>query len=291
LNILTIRGLILICDQVGGKHAEKAMRLLREVMPAAADEHARPGNQNARKKAEAENAGDNVARVSHGSNSPNEILRRLKRDHKELAAKVVSGEMSAHAAGIEAGFVKPVVSHRPTVQGFLSAALAHLSPEQRLELKESLHKSLLKDICDAARPSKSGNFCRQLLAELLRRRKEIHDKNAKGRWLPENVSKIELTVILDWVQHELETFNGAPELVAAMDNLPNNVQPGLGSSLPDHCLHILDGIRQRQAEYQAQVQRTRWNLRDVAAMQAEKWIAWAVTELEKVEALVRPNVA
>jgi hypothetical protein len=62
---------------------------------------------------------------------------------------------------------------------------------------------------DGERPSKSGEyFCRQLLLELLRRRKEIHDKNAKGRWLPENVSKIELTMILDWVQHELETFNG-----------------------------------------------------------------------------------
>jgi hypothetical protein len=96
-----VAGLILICDQVGGKHAEKAKRLLREVIPAAADEHARPGNQNARKKAEAENAGDNVARVSHGSNSPNEILRRLKRDHKELAAKVVSRNVQKYDSGPE----------------------------------------------------------------------------------------------------------------------------------------------------------------------------------------------
>jgi hypothetical protein len=141
------------------------------------------------------------------------IRARLERDGKTaLLDQIERGEISAHAAAVKAGIRHRMISLRPTVQGFLSAALAHLSPEQRLELKESLHKSPLKDICDGARPSKSGDlpndFCRELLLELLRRRKEIHDKNAKGRWLPENVSKLELTMILDWVQQELETFNG-----------------------------------------------------------------------------------
>lgn len=35
------------------------------------------------------------------------VLRRLKRDHPELAEKVVAGQMSANAAAIEAGFRKP----------------------------------------------------------------------------------------------------------------------------------------------------------------------------------------
>jgi hypothetical protein len=70
----------------------------------------------------------------------------------------------------------------------------------------------MKTACENERPLRSGgepprDFCRRLLAELLRRRKEIKDKNSKGRWLPENVSLIELTVMLDWVQGELETFN------------------------------------------------------------------------------------
>jgi hypothetical protein len=38
-----------------------------------------------------------------GGTSSTYLLRRLKRDHVELAAKVVSGELSANAAAIEAG--------------------------------------------------------------------------------------------------------------------------------------------------------------------------------------------
>ena len=36
-------------------------------------------------------------------------LRRLKRDHPELAERVVRGEMSWNAAAVEAGFCKRVI--------------------------------------------------------------------------------------------------------------------------------------------------------------------------------------
>jgi hypothetical protein len=51
---------------------------------------------------------------------------------------------------------------------------------------------------------KTENEFSNLLDELRRRRKEIHDKNAKGRWLPDNVGKLEYRQILDWIESELE---------------------------------------------------------------------------------------
>jgi len=76
----------------------------------------------------------------------------------------------------------------------------------------TLVERLLHEWLSASRFHKltPNDFCGELLLELLRRRKEIHEKNAKGRWLPENVSTFELTMILDWVQQELQTFNGRP---------------------------------------------------------------------------------
>lgn len=44
---------------------------------------------------------------SLGGTDPTYTLRRLKRDHPELAEKVVAGKLSAHAAAIEAGFRQP----------------------------------------------------------------------------------------------------------------------------------------------------------------------------------------
>jgi hypothetical protein len=47
---------------------------------------------------------DNVN--SKGGNNPVYALKRLKRDRPDLADKVVRGELSAHAAAIQAGFRK-----------------------------------------------------------------------------------------------------------------------------------------------------------------------------------------
>jgi hypothetical protein len=102
-------------------------------MPAA-DTREQAGAKGGRGK----KAVDNINSFPKGGTSEAYLLRRLKRDHPELAAKVVAGEWSAHRAAVEAGIVKLVVSHRPTVQGFLRAAQAHLSPEEQLELEERM---------------------------------------------------------------------------------------------------------------------------------------------------------
>jgi hypothetical protein len=123
-----VAGLILICDQVGGEDGEKAKRLLREAIPAE-----KPHGGKREKATQVDNVN-----LPKGGNSEAYLLRRLKRDYPDLAAKVVAGEMSARAAGIQAGFVKPVISLRPTVPGFLKAARAYLTLDERVELKESL---------------------------------------------------------------------------------------------------------------------------------------------------------
>jgi len=55
--------------------------------------------------------GDNVTlpREDRGNN-PIYALRRLKRDRPDLAEKVVTGEVSANAAAIEAGFRKKTIA-------------------------------------------------------------------------------------------------------------------------------------------------------------------------------------
>jgi hypothetical protein len=55
--------------------------------------------------------GDNV--TSSRGNNPTYTLRRLKRDRPDLAEKVISGDLSANAAAIEAGFRKKPIKKCP----------------------------------------------------------------------------------------------------------------------------------------------------------------------------------
>jgi hypothetical protein len=134
-----IPALLRMCEG-DGEYAVKARTLIKTLTPAAGPEEggAPVGNKNAAKGKPKDNVHNvHVDSRPHGNNETY-LLRRLKRDRPDLAAKVVAGEMSAHAAGKAAGFVKATIQIQPTVPGFLKAAQAHLSPEQRLELKEAL---------------------------------------------------------------------------------------------------------------------------------------------------------
>lgn len=58
--------------------------------------------------------GANGTGLSRGSNQADTIVRRLKRDHPEIAEALARGEFaSARAAGIAAGFIKPKISRCP----------------------------------------------------------------------------------------------------------------------------------------------------------------------------------
>lgn len=62
-------------------------------------------------------------------------LRRLRKNRPDLLKRVEAGELSAHSAMIEAGFLKSTLTIQPTVQGFARAINAKLSTEQRSELR------------------------------------------------------------------------------------------------------------------------------------------------------------
>ena len=64
------------------------------------------------------------------------IKARLKRDDKtDLLAQVNAGNLSAHAAAIEAGWRKRMIQCEPTIEGFIKAITRHLSESEREELK------------------------------------------------------------------------------------------------------------------------------------------------------------
>jgi len=77
---------------------EECTRLLNEIEPALGEHGDGPGRGNKR--------GSNTTSFISDRGS-NYNIRRLKRDHPELAQAVINGELSANAAAIQAGFRKP----------------------------------------------------------------------------------------------------------------------------------------------------------------------------------------
>lgn len=86
---------------------EEALQAIDRIIPAAAEpgrELEAPRDDKGRYLSN----GDNVTSgEEERGNSPTYALRRLKRDRPDLAERVMSGELSANAAAIEAGFRKP----------------------------------------------------------------------------------------------------------------------------------------------------------------------------------------
>jgi len=66
----------------------------------------------------------------------NYALKRLKRDHPELAEKVIAGDLSANAAAIEAGF-----RHKPTPYQQIVRLLPKLTADERQQLKDELGRA------------------------------------------------------------------------------------------------------------------------------------------------------
>jgi hypothetical protein len=62
------------------------------------------------------------------------LTRRLKRDHPELAAKVEAGELTAHAAAIQAGIKVPVIQIPKDPERAAGALVKHFKVEQVREI-------------------------------------------------------------------------------------------------------------------------------------------------------------
>jgi hypothetical protein len=111
----------------------------------------KPGRPTNTERDAKRNDGNNIIHP-RGTNSPY-IRARLKRDSQdeelpqvererkaELLVKVERGEISSHAAAIEAGIRQRMISHQPTVACFLRAATRWLSADERQQLAEALVK-------------------------------------------------------------------------------------------------------------------------------------------------------
>jgi hypothetical protein len=121
-----VAGLIRICEATKSEDAEVCLRLIRGLIPAEA-----PHGGKREKQVDTVN-------LPKGGNSETYLLRRLKRDQPELAARVVAGEISAHRAAIEAGICERTVQVPPTVEGFIRAIEKHLTAEQKSMLMKGI---------------------------------------------------------------------------------------------------------------------------------------------------------
>lgn len=73
------------------------------------------------KKGEEKSANGTLKR---GTNKKDQTLARLKRDHPEIAERVVNGELSANAAAIEAGFRKKLTPLDTLTRAWAKASIA-----------------------------------------------------------------------------------------------------------------------------------------------------------------------
>jgi hypothetical protein len=113
------------CETYPSDDAAEALRLLRDKIPAAAPHEETKGGRGKK-------SSDTVTGLRGMAEAY--TLARLKRDHAELAKRVVSGELSANAAAIEAGFRARTVQIRVTVEGVARFIRKYFSEDQRREL-------------------------------------------------------------------------------------------------------------------------------------------------------------
>jgi hypothetical protein len=80
----------------------------------------------------------NNGTVTRGNTAQYALRRLRKAKRPDLHGRVLSGELSPHAAMVAAGFRERMVSVPPTVDGVLRTAQRHLSPSDRAELARLL---------------------------------------------------------------------------------------------------------------------------------------------------------
>ena len=106
---------------------EECTRLLNEIEPALAK------NGGAREKQP-----NNIRLNNEYGTNPTYTLKRLKRDHPELAQAVINGELSANAAAIQAGFRKPSLTINPDPESAAAAIRRKFGDDFANQLAEAL---------------------------------------------------------------------------------------------------------------------------------------------------------
>jgi hypothetical protein len=119
----TIDDLLAYC-----RNAPEVQQMIRARISPVANVGAPAGNKNASKDDGNENNPDNV-RIDYGNHS-GYTLARLKRDRPDLAAEVVAGRMSAHAAAIAAGFRRKTWTAPDDVELLAAAIAKRYTPDE-----------------------------------------------------------------------------------------------------------------------------------------------------------------
>jgi hypothetical protein len=118
----------------GDANATAALAKLREMMPEEPTQEIGKGKAG---PGRGKKTDDDIIRFEQGTDEAY-LLRRLKRDYKDLAQQVIDGKMTTYKAALAAGIVKPMVRHLATVEGFARATRKHLTDTERLQLAEDL---------------------------------------------------------------------------------------------------------------------------------------------------------
>jgi hypothetical protein len=133
------------------------------------------------------------------------------RRNLELAQKLAAMGRPLSIAQIQS----EIGRHKTGGENFLQAC-AHvpwIEIRQTTEGRQFFIDEVLKTICELHAKQKRlqgksvTQFFMDFQKELQRRRKEHNDRKEKRPWNPEQVIKLELIQIQDWVEKELNTFN------------------------------------------------------------------------------------
>lgn len=82
--------------------------------------------------------GNNVPELRPEGNSAAKALRRLRKDRPDLHARVLSGELSPHAAAVEAGFRRRTITVPLEPEAAAAALRRHFTPDQLASLIDLL---------------------------------------------------------------------------------------------------------------------------------------------------------
>jgi hypothetical protein len=81
---------------------------------------------------------DNIQELAPTGTSAARALRKLRADAPELHQRVIAGELSPHAAMVEAGFRRKMFQIPSDIDGAIAAIQRHFTEEERARIKAQL---------------------------------------------------------------------------------------------------------------------------------------------------------
>ena len=132
------------------------------------------------------------------------MMARIEKALVEIAE--LPQPVSALQIANRTGFCKTGVGHSLTMLSLIPWLRAENLPGHRYTITVD---QAVKDLCDSYRPGATSespvDFHKRLQRELAARRKEVEVKS-HGSWVPDQIPKMGLIRILNWIDSELTAF-------------------------------------------------------------------------------------